>query len=304
MKLQYLFWQKGENQLNKLISQAILVSFAGSCDIVNQFCGVRGGEIATEDLRLALNSLLELGTPTQTLHTEHPSDASTPGEAVAPPHITIPPFSFIHLSPPSCSRPVSYVTKPAMAASPDQTSAPAAAANSQLEPSGTESAVRFISTVEMNALQSPSAEQPHGSTITESAPAAASASNPPSEQQPERPQSQPQQASQAQSNPPTSESISQSTPSKPSAPATLTCAETEAIGPSTDTPAAKPDTSNGPVVVITLLLTSGARHPYKIDERYLKKRNVNVEAMDPYNISVYTLKELIWRDWREGKTQL
>jgi hypothetical protein len=36
----------------------------------------------------------------------------------------------------------------------------------------------------------------------------------------------------------------------------------------------------------------------------LKKRNVNVEAMDPYNISVYTLKELIWRDWREGKTQL
>jgi hypothetical protein len=22
--------------------------------------------------------------------------------------------------------------------------------------------------------------------------------------------------------------------------------------------------------------------------------------MDPYNISVHTLKELIWRDWREG----
>lgn len=49
-----------------------------------------------------------------------------------------------------------------------------------------------------------------------------------------------------------------------------------------------------------LLLTTGARHPYKIDEKYLKKRNVTVEAMDPYNISVYTLKELIWRDWREG----
>lgn len=48
-----------------------------------------------------------------------------------------------------------------------------------------------------------------------------------------------------------------------------------------------------------LLLTTGARHPYKIDEKYLKKRNVTVEAMDPYNISVYTLKELIWRDWRE-----
>ncbi|KAF2018613.1 ubiquitin-like protein [Aaosphaeria arxii CBS 175.79] len=86
---------------------------------------------------------------------------------------------------------------------------------------------------------------------------------------------------------------------KPAPPNELTRAETEAIGPSTDTPAAKPDTSNGPVVVITLLLTTGARHPYKIDEKYLKKRNVNVEDMDPYNISVYTLKELIWRDWRE-----
>jgi hypothetical protein len=49
-----------------------------------------------------------------------------------------------------------------------------------------------------------------------------------------------------------------------------------------------------------LLLTSGSRHPYKIEEKYLKKRNVKVENMDPYNISVYTLKELIWRDWREG----
>jgi hypothetical protein len=77
--------------------------------------------------------------------------------------------------------------------------------------------------------------------------------------------------------------------------------ETEAaLGPSTDGPAANPDNSNGPTVVIMLLLTTGARHPYKIDEKYLKKRNVTVEEMDPYNISVYTLKELIWRDWREG----
>ncbi|KAK8240317.1 ubiquitin-related domain-containing protein [Phyllosticta capitalensis] len=75
--------------------------------------------------------------------------------------------------------------------------------------------------------------------------------------------------------------------------------ETEAIGPASDTPAAKPDTTAGPVVVITLLLTSGARHPYKIDEKYLRKRNVTPENMDPFNISVYTLKELIWRDWRE-----
>lgn len=83
-------------------------------------------------------------------------------------------------------------------------------------------------------------------------------------------------------------------------PTNLARAESEPIGPSTDTPTINPDPTNGPVVVIMLLLTTGARHPYKIDERYLKKRNITVDAMDPYNISVYTLKELIWRDWREG----
>jgi len=61
----------------------------------------------------------------------------------------------------------------------------------------------------------------------------------------------------------------------------------------------------GPVLVITLLLTSGARHPYKIDEKYLTKRHVTVPEMtengrkDPFSISVYTLKELILREWRE-----
>jgi hypothetical protein len=53
-----------------------------------------------------------------------------------------------------------------------------------------------------------------------------------------------------------------------------------------------------------LLPSTGARHPYKIDERYLRKRNVTVDDMDPYNINVYTLKELIWRDWREGKSSV
>ncbi|MCJ1359555.1 MAG: hypothetical protein MMC33_009557, partial [Icmadophila ericetorum] len=52
-------------------------------------------------------------------------------------------------------------------------------------------------------------------------------------------------------------------------------------------------------LLITLLLHTGARHPYKIDEKYLKKRNVNVTDNNPINMSVYTLKELIWRDWRE-----
>ncbi|KAF1835499.1 hypothetical protein BDW02DRAFT_567972 [Decorospora gaudefroyi] len=82
-------------------------------------------------------------------------------------------------------------------------------------------------------------------------------------------------------------------------PAALNRAETEAIGPSTDTPAANPDNTNGPVLVIMLLLTSGARHPYKIEKKYLQKRQVEVDNMDPYNITVYQLKELIWRDWRE-----
>ncbi|KAJ2905455.1 hypothetical protein MKZ38_005331 [Zalerion maritima] len=55
---------------------------------------------------------------------------------------------------------------------------------------------------------------------------------------------------------------------------------------------------------ITLLLPTSARHPYKIDEKYLTKRNVSTPEltedgkMDPFSISVYTLKELILREWR------
>lgn len=61
------------------------------------------------------------------------------------------------------------------------------------------------------------------------------------------------------------------------------------------------DTAVGPELVITLLLTTGARHPFKIDEKYLRGRSVNVENDDPFNMSVYTLKELIWREWRSGR---
>lgn len=57
----------------------------------------------------------------------------------------------------------------------------------------------------------------------------------------------------------------------------------------------------GPSLVITLLLTSGSRHPFKIDGKYLRKQSVKVENNDPFNMSVYTLKELIWREWRPGK---
>ncbi|KAL8783621.1 MAG: hypothetical protein Q9213_004481 [Squamulea squamosa] len=74
-----------------------------------------------------------------------------------------------------------------------------------------------------------------------------------------------------------------------------------AIGPSLDHPAPLPHESDvvGPGLLITLLLISGARHPYKIDEKYMKKRNVNVDGNNPVNMSVYTLKELIWREWRD-----
>ena len=54
---------------------------------------------------------------------------------------------------------------------------------------------------------------------------------------------------------------------------------------------------------MTLLLHSTeTRHPYVINEKYLSKRNVKVTDNDPVNMSVYTLKELIWRDWREGSS--
>lgn len=60
----------------------------------------------------------------------------------------------------------------------------------------------------------------------------------------------------------------------------------------------------GPVCNITLLLTSGSRHPYKINAKYLSRRNVAIpeeteDGMpDPFSISIYTLKELILREWR------
>ena len=77
-----------------------------------------------------------------------------------------------------------------------------------------------------------------------------------------------------------------------------------AIGPSSDKPTQLPKENEAAAssLLITLLLTTGARHPYKIDEKYLKKRNVSVVSNNPVNMSVYTLKELIWREWREGKS--
>ncbi|KAL8916497.1 MAG: hypothetical protein Q9208_008475 [Pyrenodesmia sp. 3 TL-2023] len=83
----------------------------------------------------------------------------------------------------------------------------------------------------------------------------------------------------------------------------------EKTGPAIDSPGDRPIQNPqesdlvGFSLLITLLLTNGARHPFKIDEKYLKKRSVNVDGGNPVNLSVYTLKELIWREWRDGKSR-
>ncbi len=85
----------------------------------------------------------------------------------------------------------------------------------------------------------------------------------------------------------------------------LTRTETApAIGPATDKPTLIiKEATEGPVLFITLLLAStGARHPYKLDAKYLRKRSVEVEGNNPINMSLYKLKELILRDWRSGKS--
>ncbi|KAL9618607.1 MAG: hypothetical protein Q9160_006718 [Pyrenula sp. 1 TL-2023] len=90
-------------------------------------------------------------------------------------------------------------------------------------------------------------------------------------------------------------------PTNPS-PAPMTRQLSTAIGPSSDQPMPVPKEAerSGPTLMVTLLLTSGARHPFKLDSKYLQKRNVKVTGDDPFNISVYTLKELILREWRDG----
>ncbi|KAJ1331655.1 Ubiquitin-2 like Rad60 SUMO-like [Microdochium nivale] len=66
-----------------------------------------------------------------------------------------------------------------------------------------------------------------------------------------------------------------------------------------------PATSGDLAVDIMLVLVSnGNRHPFRIDEKYLTKRNVTITGNsedgrpDPSSITVYTLKELILREWR------
>lgn len=89
------------------------------------------------------------------------------------------------------------------------------------------------------------------------------------------------------------------------APAPLTRKQTEALEPATDEDITLPSsTSTGPALNINLMLTTGAKHPYKIDEKYLTNRGAKSSAkggsgeFDPKSLTGYKLKELIWTDWR------
>ncbi|TKA83665.1 hypothetical protein B0A55_00462 [Friedmanniomyces simplex] len=102
-----------------------------------------------------------------------------------------------------------------------------------------------------------------------------------------------------------SEPATATTPS----PSPLTRKQTEALGPATDADLSAPlmptSTSAGPALNINLMLTTGAKHPYKIDEKYLTNRNTVAKSpsgdgsFDPMAITGYKLKELIWTDWRK-----
>lgn len=101
---------------------------------------------------------------------------------------------------------------------------------------------------------------------------------------------------------PTLPTITSTDGPKPEGPETVNITEEGESSDQTQ-PAKETAEEAGPELVITLLLTTGARHPFKIDRKYLKRRSVKVENDDPFNMSVYTLKELIWREWRSGMSQ-
>jgi len=51
-------------------------------------------------------------------------------------------------------------------------------------------------------------------------------------------------------------------------------------------------------ILITLLLLTGARTSFTIDSAYLRRHSV--EESNPLAITVYNLKECIWKDWKAG----
>nr|POF03508.1 hypothetical protein CFP56_72033 [Quercus suber] len=77
------------------------------------------------------------------------------------------------------------------------------------------------------------------------------------------------------------------------------------LGPAIEGPPAIIASSNPDALVlsITLMISTGARHPYRIDEKYLSARAVAAHTttgtFDPRELKGYSLKELIWTDWRD-----
>ena len=149
----------------------------------------------------------------------------------------------------------------------------------------------------MDALPSHEQDKAPETQHTEQSATTTSSSSPPPPQQPSHPDAaQPDTAAApaTTTNPPPAQHDPSTHPRKPS----------EALGPATETPLANPPSTTsttGPVLLITLMLTTGQRHPYKIDEKYLANRNTTTktgEDFDPLSLSGYKLKELIWTDWR------
>lgn len=76
--------------------------------------------------------------------------------------------------------------------------------------------------------------------------------------------------------------------------------------PVTDSPPSSPPI--GPSVValsVTLLLISGVRHQFTMDETYLDQHSVKGQSgkeslRDPFEMSVWQLKECILKDWKDG----
>lgn len=120
------------------------------------------------------------------------------------------------------------------------------------------------------------------------------------QQQPETPAAAPTSVPAPQLSPIEANTQTPSTAIEQSPP--LTRKKTEALGPVTEDALTHPTVTNGQQLNISLMLTTGARHSYKIDEKYLRSRKMESKdasgAFDPKGITGYQLRELIWIDWR------
>ncbi|KAF3936036.1 hypothetical protein ABW20_dc0100144 [Dactylellina cionopaga] len=67
--------------------------------------------------------------------------------------------------------------------------------------------------------------------------------------------------------------------------------------PITTAAAAPTEEDTGPGIVITLLILSGARSTFTLNPGYMKRHNVS--HADAMQMTVYNLKECVWRDWKE-----